>query len=125
MPTQVRRAVVLLWVAFGLALVESIVTLAMLDHADFELWMVWLVVGSFLLNAGVIYFVSRRHNWARILLLIFTVSIIASYLAFPESLDTEGWWSIATIGVTTLMDVVALFWLFFGPGAGWYARRVA
>lgn len=115
----------MLWVAFGLTLVESIVTLATLDHADFELWMGGLFLGAFLLNAGVIYFASQRHNWARILLLIFTVAVIASYLAFPTDLVTEAWWSIATIVVTTIMEVVALLWLFSGPGARWYARQVA
>jgi hypothetical protein len=125
MPTQVRRAVVLLWAAFSLTLLESVITLLTLDHTDFELWMGGLLFGAFLLNAGIIYFVSRRRNWARFVLLIFTVAIIASYLAFPESLDTEVWWSIATVCVTTLMEIVALFWLFFGRGAEWYGGRAA
>lgn len=90
---------------------------------EFEIVVWWILVGTILFAAGLIYFISRRHNWARIVFLVLTVIGIGMYLVLPPELSIEAAWSIAVIVGTTVMDVVAIYWLFSGSGAEWFTAR--
>ena len=66
---------------------------------------------------------TRRHNWARIVLLLFAIAG-AIMMFWPgiefESLSWDHW--VSDIAFTVL-DSVALYWLFTGPGAKWFSSR--
>ena len=122
-PTQVQRAIVLLWASFALGTLDTVLNWEPLDPTlgEFEVIMGAILVGSVLFAAVLIYFVSRRHNWARILSLVLTVIGLAMYVVYPPELSIEPVWSIVvTVGIT-VMDVVAIYWLFSGSGAKWYS----
>jgi hypothetical protein len=122
-PTQVQRAIVLLWASFALGTLDAVLNWEPLDPTlgEFEVIMWAILVGSVLFAAVLIYFVSRRHNWARILLLVLTVIGLAMYVVYPPELSIEPVWSIVvTVGIT-VMDIVAIYWLFSGSGAKWYS----
>jgi hypothetical protein len=126
-PPRVRKAVVLLWIALALAILESVVAP---DFASFGddggfAWMFWtFVLLSYGLNAALIHFTSRRRNWARIALLLLTLASVAVVL-FPWSDDYFAGWTVANVASTaayTVMDLVALYWLFTGEAKEWFRR---
>jgi hypothetical protein len=128
MPAQVRRAVILLWTV----LLISIVAMPLeFDWAawqaepawkDEPMWIFWLIfVAGYGISAIPIYFVARRHNWARIFLLLLTVGGIGAMLyVWPYA---DSWWSQASDVAFLMLDIVALYWLFTGSGAAWFAKR--
>lgn len=122
-PIQVQRAIVLLWASFALSTLDTVLTWELLDPAlgDLE-GMMWAILAGFaLVTIALIYFISRRHNWARILFLVLTVIGLAMYVVYPPELSIEPVWSIVVIVGITAMDVVAIYWLFSGSGAKWYS----
>jgi hypothetical protein len=77
-----------------------------------------------ILNAAAIHFASRRQNWARIVLLVLTligVFGVLGYIIWPTFLEGDPGWLALLSAVTSAMEVTALYWLFFGSGARWYA----
>jgi hypothetical protein len=131
-PTQVRNAFLLLWASLALITLESIIALFVPGFIEVELrhllW--WSMAFSFVLataNAYFIYCASRRKNWARIVLLalflLFQVLISVTRVMWPTELGDEDFWSAATTSAYFVMDAVALYWLFSGAGARWYAAK--
>ena len=113
----------MLWASFALGTLDTVLNWEPLDPTlgEFEVIMGAILVGSVLFEAVPIYFVSRRHNWARILSLVLTVIGLATYVVYPPELSIEPVWSIVVIVGITVMDVVAIYWLFSGCGAKWYS----
>jgi hypothetical protein len=68
-------------------------------------------------------------NWARIVLLamflLSEVSVSVTRLMWPTALGDEDFWSAATTSAYFVIDSVALYWLFSGAGARWYAAKEA
>jgi hypothetical protein len=133
-PIQVRNAFLLLWASFALTTLESIIALFVPELIDAELrYLLWSSIAvSFLLlvaNAYFIYCASRRRNWARIvllaLLLLSQVLVSVTRVMWPTALGDEDFWSVATTSAYFVMDAIALYWLFTGAGARWYAARDA
>lgn len=133
-PTQVRNAFLLLWASFALATIETVISFFGLEFTDDEsvyVYLPWLFLAiAFALlaaNAYVIYCASRRRNWARIvllaLLLLSVASTLAMHLMWPAELGDEDFWSDATTAAYFVMDAIALYWLFTGAGARWYAAK--
>jgi len=124
-PTQVRRAVLLLWAALLLGVVEALFNLAPLGLDD--RWfsaVMFAIFGAMVgLNALLIHFASRRRNWARLLLLIFIVAGLALYFVWIPEVEAEPWWSwMGTIGIN-IFEIAAMAMLFSGASAKWYAPR--
>lgn len=131
-PTQIRNAFLLLWASFAIATLESVIALFVpgFSKDELDLFMWWFLAGSFLLfaaNAYIIYCASRRKNWARIVLLgltvFFAVLILALHFMWRPEWGEEDWWSNATSGACVIMDALAIYWLFTGAGARWYAAK--
>jgi uncharacterized membrane protein len=133
-PTQVRNAFLLLWASFALTTLESVLALFVPELIDAELrYLLWSSMAvSFLLlvvNAYFIYCASRRRNWARIVLLALlfvsvALTVVMHFVLLPEWGD-EDFWSAATTSAYFVMDAIALYWLFTGAGARWYAAKEA
>jgi hypothetical protein len=135
-PTQVRNAFLLLWASLALTTLESGIALFELGFSDDEVvyvYLSWLVLATCFVflcaNAYVIYRASRRKNWARIVLLalflLFQVLNSVARVIWPTELGDEDFWSTATTSAYFVMDAVALYWLFSGAGARWYAAKEA
>lgn len=118
-PGQVRNALALLWASLLLTNVDVLASgLPAEDFFDAAMWLVLSAIVGF--NAYLIFLVSRRKNWARIALLIITVLVAGAVLAWPPEIGSDPWWSVLLIGVSTVADVVAMIWLFSGPGRAWF-----
>ena len=92
------------------------------EMKGFESEMWGLMAFSFGVPVVLILFVSRGKNWARILMLLLTMFGIACYLAFAPAPGSEPVWAVAANVLVTVLDVVALYWLFSKPGSEWFAH---
>ena len=124
-PIQVRRAIGLLWASLIIGALSTIPAWEPLPEEvkEFETWLWGVMAFSLAVPALLIFFVSRRKNWARVLLLLLTLFGVASYLAFPTELGSEPGWSVAVTVLVTALDFAALYWLFSKPGSEWFACR--
>jgi hypothetical protein len=125
-PAQVRKAFVLLWIAFTVSLADSVLTQLFVESIDnnvaIAMWS--LTVVAFAAGAYFIYSASRRRNWARVVLLVITLATIAAYAAWPVNWTEQPWWSATVAAVCLLAEVVALYWLFSGDGRKWYGNAI-
>ena len=121
MPAQVRKAVILLWLTLLISVVITAIELDWAAWRDESAWLFWLMfVVGYGIAAIPIVFVARRHNWARILLLLLTIGGWAT--VYLWSYD-DSWWSQASDVAFVTLDIVALYWLFTGSGAAWFVKR--
>lgn len=122
MPAQVQRAVVLLWAALLLSILVTAIEFDPGEWKDVPAWFFGaFFVGSYAILAIPIVFVARRHNWARFAILVLFLGGLWAAAWFWSS--AESWWTpVADVGFLAL-DAVALYWLFTGAGAAWFARR--
>ena len=93
------------------------------DEEEFKSILYAVFAFSFIFPAWLIFLAGRRRNWARIGLLLLTVAGLAAEIAFPGDWANEPPWSIAVTIIVTAMDIIALYWLFTGPGAAWFRHR--
>ncbi len=125
-PPQVRQAIILLWITQLLVVVDAGLTL-MFPDPDMAGETAFLVIVFLVLlglYATLITFAARRKNWARITLLVFAVISFAGYFLLPSEIPAP-WWTEANIWLSTILEVVAMYWLFSGAGARWYANKAA
>ena len=122
-PLQVRRAIVLLWIAFALATIEALAQQALADGGDFGLGDALFAGVLVSINAASIYYAAWGKRWARGVLLAFTLLSVVVYLAIPSAFENDPWWVTAMGVVGTSMEVVALFWLFTGASAAWFSKN--
>lgn len=125
-PPQVRQAIILLWITQLLVVVDAGLTL-MFPEPDMAgetgfLVIVFLVLLG--LYATLISFAARRKNWARITLLVIAVINTAGYFLLPSETPAP-WWTEANFWLSSILEVVAMYWLFSGAGAQWYANKAA
>jgi hypothetical protein len=82
-----------------------------------------IMISVLILNAILIVCISRRQNWARIVLLLVTIGGFAMML-WPDIYASplpRDWW-VSNIAFDVL-SVLAIYWLFTGAGAAWLSRR--
>lgn len=123
-PPQVRQAIILLWVTQLLVVIDAVLTMIypepdMSGETAFLVVVFVIVLG---LYATLITFAARRKNWARITLLVIAVINTAGYSLLPSETPAP-WWTEANFWLNSIMEAVAMFWLFSGAGARWYANK--
>lgn len=83
-----------------------------------EMWILLALTTLFV--AFLIHHASMRRNWARCGLLVITVLAVTLYIAFFMERESSAWeWTAFTLSAA--LEGVALYWLFTGEGARWYA----
>ena len=125
-PPQVRQAIILLWITQLLVVIDAVLTMIYPepDVAGETAFLVVIFVIILGLYATLIIFASRRKNWARITLLVFAVISTAGYFLLPSETPAP-WWTEANIWLSSILEVVAMYWLFSVDGARWYASKAA
>lgn len=126
MPLQVRRAVNLLWFLMFAAIVAMLFEFdatTLEAGSEFASFLWPFLIGTFIFNALLIFCISRQHNWARIVLLLFTMA--GAIMMFWPGLELESvsWDRWVSDIAFTVLDLIALYWLFTGPGAKWFSSR--
>jgi len=117
-PPRARRAIILLWISVLLTLAQAVV-----DDLLTESSAIAVVAVVLALYGLVIFRASRRQNWARYVLLVWTILGLAVYLATFHS-DAQPWWDslLATAGFA--IEIVAICMLFTNAASQWYRPKV-
>ncbi len=123
-PSQVRQAIILLWAAQVLVVIDAVLTLVNPepDMAGDTGLLVVLFLIVLAVYATLITFAARRKNWARIALLVSVIITSAGYFLLPSE-TPDPWWTEANFWLSSILEVVAMYWLFSGAGARWYAGK--
>jgi hypothetical protein len=122
-PAQVTRAVQLMWISLALAIAASIPAYLEPSPTDFPMpvWSLWLVLALvWLVWVLLIFLVARRHNWARVAMLVLFIAGVGSSIWDPSALLQLPVYSLAVEAIDTLISALALYWLFTGRGAVWF-----
>lgn len=126
-PRQVKLAIVLSWAVVVIETADRLWRISMDSYATTfyrlgtNLRIATLtsaaLVGTF------IFFAARRHNWARIALLVSTLGGWGLWYVWLFSAHASAayvWWQWLVYGSVTAMELAALILLFQGNGALWY-----
>ena len=122
-PAQVTWAVRALWIAFFasvLGVIPTLLTYMSRKEPPYFEMSIWLVSGVLIVAwASVIYLVGRRHNWARILILISLGFRLFSLFDFAHFADLRTVGFVAN-ALDAALSAFAVYWLFTGEGAQWF-----
>lgn len=118
-PLEVRTAVIFLWLSVLITLIQTSVEDFISSSAT--LAAVALVLAIYGL---VIFRASRRHNWARYVLLIWTVLAVVIY-ALNFQTDSRPLWGHMLVVTSFTAEFIAIYMLFTGVAGQWYQRRAA
>jgi len=123
-PREVKIAIALSWTALVIEVADRWWRLSNSSDAYTfaRLRLVWAmaILSSTVLVALLIFFTSRRHNWARVALLLFTFGGWCLWFFWMREVAEYAWWQWLTLGTATVMELGGLVLLFSGKGAAWY-----
>jgi hypothetical protein len=117
-PARVRTGITLLWASVLITLVKTIVGDLLAQSAAIVAVTVVLAIYGL-----VVFRASRRHNWARYVILAWTALAIVTYVT-AQSGDTPIWEHLL-VALSFAIDIVAIFLLFTGEAAQWYRAQTA
>jgi hypothetical protein len=125
-PPQVRHAILLLWIAQVLVVIDAVLSMMYPepDTADETTFLVVVFVILLGLYATLITFAAKGKNWARITLLVLALITVLGYFLLPAEIPSP-WWTELTTWLGFVLEGVALYWLFSGAGARWYASKAS
>jgi len=126
-PREVKVAIFLSWTVVVIETIDRLWRISRDSYATTFTRLGSSLTIETLSSAGLvacfIFFAARRHNWARIALLVSTLGGWCLWclwlFGFRASAEYE-WWQWLGYGSLTAMELAALVLLFFGNGALWY-----
>lgn len=117
-PAQVRRAFILLWASVAIGIAQAIYeTVALPAIESYALVASALMLAITAAYAVVVYLAARRRNWARYVLLVWTVGGLLAYVGFVGPSASAG---DIVVYASMFIELLALYWLFTSPGRLWY-----
>ena len=116
----------LLWTSLLLAVLVAIPQYLEPLPPDVPQWSLWLLlVFVWGFWALLTFLIGRRHNWARMVTLLFFVAGLAFWFWDYKLLADRPPYSLAVEIIDTVLSAIALYWLFTGPGAQWFRHADA
>jgi hypothetical protein len=126
-PREVKAAIFLSWTVVVMTTVDRLWRISMDSHATTFTRLGTNLRVATLSSAAVvglfIFFAARRHNWARIALLVSTLGgwcLWYLWLFGFQATSEYLWWQWVGYGSLAAMELAAVVLLFFGKGALWY-----
>jgi hypothetical protein len=124
-PREVKIAIALSWIVLAMDSGDAFWKIledpqASKDVLFKSLWIA-VTIAAAALTALFIYQASRRRNWGRIALLVWTVGSWSLWFLWPQKIAGYPWWKWAPSAALIVMELAALVLLFLGSGARWYA----
>lgn len=124
-PKEVKAAIVLSVLVLLVEVSENVWRIAVDGQVrtDAVFAFVWIAVAlaANALTALFIYQASRRRNWGRITLLLWTAGSWLLWFAYPQRLELYAGWAWLLAGTLFVMELIALLLLFGGRGGAWYS----
>lgn len=128
MPREVKIAILLSWIALVLDSIHDIywhiTSSSTTDGLLFQTLLAAVTLATIAITTLFIFFASRRRNWARLALLIWTLGSWGLWFYWPPVIGDYSWWEWLVSGFLVLLELVALVLLFFGKGRQWYSPVV-
>ena len=94
------------------------------DGLLFQALLAAVTLSAIAITALFIFFASRRHNWARLALLVWTLGSWGLWFYWPPVIADYSWWEWLASVFLVLFELIALVLLFFGRGRQWYSPMV-
>ena len=127
-PREVKIAILLSWMALVLDSINNIywhITSASgTDGLLFRSLLAAVTLATIAITALFIFFASRRRNWARLALLVWTLGSWGLWFYWPPVIADYSWWEWLASVFLVLFELIALVLLFFGRGRQWYSPMV-
>jgi hypothetical protein len=124
-PREVRIAISFSWVVLTVQTLSSLweIFKGPEASADFQFKLIWLGVTltTTALPALFIFQASRRRNWGRIALLVWTLGVLSFWVVWPPRFGDFPWWKWGVAGTLAAMQVMTVVFLVHGRGARWYS----
>lgn len=122
-PSEVTRAVYLLWASLVLSIIHAIVDWSYITADRSAATTAYILLFTWLLYAFLIWRIGEAANWARITLLIFALllvlpSFVSVLSAFAHSIALGGFYVLQF-----LLQATALYSLFANPGREWFRQE--
>jgi len=125
----VKIAIALSWIVMLIDTVERLWRISVSDWAFTftRLRLTWtgVTLSSAVLVGLFIFFASRRHNWARIGLLVSTLGGWLLWYFWTRAVTEYSSWQLVLLASITVMELATLILLFSGKGAAWYLSAPA
>jgi hypothetical protein len=129
-PAQVKAAIFLSWTVVAITAVDRLWRISRDSNATTFTRLgenLRIATLSFAVIVGCfVFFAARRHNWARIALLVSTLCgwlLWYVWLSWFKASDEYAWWQWLGYDSLAAMELAAVVLLFSGKGALWYERR--
>jgi hypothetical protein len=116
-PGLVRTAIVLLWASILISVIQQVV-----ETSIFGVGRLGTVLVVLAIYALVIFRASRRHNWARYVLLLWTALAAALYATGLRS-DDRPLWDHLLVVASFLVEIAGVLMLFAATARQWYGRK--
>lgn len=117
-PPRARIAIIVLWTSVLLTLVQTLLGDFMSGSSNISAMAVVLAIYGI-----VIFRASRRHNWARYVLLLWTVLGLVVYVT-SFRFDAQPWWDSFLSVVSFAIELFAIYMLFTDAAGQWYRSKV-
>jgi FtsH-binding integral membrane protein len=123
-PSRVSTAVRLFWIELAISVFHAAWNWNSSADVVLEGVVVLVEVATLGFEAWVIYKISRGRNWARIVALVsVSLAVLLFVGTFKQSFARSP--TSVALGVTeTVLDAIALYLLFTGPGRRWFRARL-
>jgi hypothetical protein len=120
-PDEVGRAVLMLWGSLAVGVLNVLFQPGLVRPEEWVEWM--LPAAAFALVILLTASISAGHNWARITFLVFFAIGTLPYLAtLREIFAVSALFGVLSL-VQALLQLGALFLVFFKPGSLWFRRK--
>jgi len=116
-PGLARTAIVLLWASILITVIQQVA-----ETSVFGQGRLGTVLLALAIYALVIFRASRRHNWARYVLLLWTALAAALYVTGLRG-DDRPLWDHLLVVASFLVEIGGVLMLFTATARQWYGRK--
>lgn len=121
-PREVSLAAKLFWISLAAGVVNLALQFDYLKSQASPGFIAGVGLVTIAVTALLIYFISTGRNWARIsFLVLFLVGVIPGIPELLATLDRSLLSGLVSLGQWVL-QIAALYLVFVGPGAKWFAK---
>lgn len=121
-PRNVVHAVRMLWVSLVLSIPLSIREYQDAASEGNATFLLYFILTLYALSVLINLYIHRGSHWARVLLLVFNVLNVLSFLAAMQELLGYPVGDLVCLATSMALDLIALVLVFTRPGALWFRR---
>lgn len=121
-PRNVVHAVRLLWISLVLSIPVSMREYQDAASDGNTAFLFYFILSLYAISVLINVYIHRGHHWARVLLLVFSVLNVLSFLAAMNEILRYPAGDLLSLAASMGLDLVALVLVYTRPGALWFRR---